>query len=271
MTCANLNMSLDYLYPTMIQGDENEATMTGSGGEEVESPPRRDAPIPQPATTSVDKPPYSYIALISMAILGSPDRRLVLGDIYENIRKRFAYYRLMREKAWRNSIRHNLSLNECFVKSGRAENGKGHYWRIHPACVADFTKGNYCRRQARQRARRASRASPAAVGRPTGSHVDSGYVPMTQVATGMTSYPFMQPPSYPSAVISACLPYRYPQTLTPQSLDPMTMNAYLQAEGSARGTNGVTGFRAAFPLMTSLSNIGQPIEQHSDKRFADLQ
>lgn len=73
------------------------------------------------------KPQHSYIGLIAMAILGSPDRKLVLSDIYQHILDNYPYFR-SRGPGWRNSIRHNLSLNDCFVKAGRSANGKGHYW-----------------------------------------------------------------------------------------------------------------------------------------------
>ena len=98
------------------------------------------------------KPVHSYIALISKAILSHPEKKMVLSDIYQFIMGNFPYYN-NDEKAWRNSIRHNLSLNECFIKVGRAENGKGNYWSIHPSCIDDFSKGDYRRRQARRRAR----------------------------------------------------------------------------------------------------------------------
>lgn len=99
------------------------------------------------------KPQQSYIGLISMAILSVPDEKLVLADIYQYILDNFAYFR-HRGPGWRNSIRHNLSLNDCFIKSGRAANGKGHYWAIHPACSDDFKKGDYRRRKAQRKVRR---------------------------------------------------------------------------------------------------------------------
>jgi len=67
----------------------------------------------------------SYIALISMAILSSAEKRLVLGDIYKVLTHWHPDRYNANTAAWRNSIRHNLSLNECFVKAGRAANGKG--------------------------------------------------------------------------------------------------------------------------------------------------
>ena len=99
------------------------------------------------------KPPgLSYIALISMAIQSSNSQKMLLSEIYQWISNKYPYYQ-MKEKSWRNSIRHNLSLNECFVKSGRSENGKGNYWSIHPANIEDFARGDYRRRRARRRVR----------------------------------------------------------------------------------------------------------------------
>lgn len=86
------------------------------------------------------KPSHSYIGIIAMAILGSKERKLVLSDIYQWILDNYPYFR-RRGPGWRNSIRHNLSLNDCFVKAGRSANGKGHYWAIHPANVDDFERG----------------------------------------------------------------------------------------------------------------------------------
>lgn len=99
------------------------------------------------------KPQHSYIGLIAMAILSSPDAKLVLSDIYQHILDHYPYFRT-RGPGWRNSIRHNLSLNDCFIKAGRSANGKGHYWAIHPANVDDFRKGDFRRRKAQRKVRK---------------------------------------------------------------------------------------------------------------------
>jgi hypothetical protein len=73
----------------------------------------------------IERPPYSYIALISMAILSKVDRKILLNEIYDWVISNFPYYQHRTDKSWRNSIRHNLSLNECFIKVGKAGNGRG--------------------------------------------------------------------------------------------------------------------------------------------------
>lgn len=133
-----------------------------------------------------EKPQHSYIAMISMAVLSKPDKKILLNDIYQYIMDNFPYYN-NKEKAWRNSIRHNLSLNECFIKSGRSDNGKGNYWSIHPACIDDFAKGDFRRRQARRRARKSSVKSFAG-SLDNSNRFNLGYVPMTPSQVGFHPY-----------------------------------------------------------------------------------
>lgn len=96
---------------------------------------------------SYEKPSQSYIGLIAEAILSSPEKKLVLSDIYSYILTRYPYFRT-KGSGWRNSIRHNLSLNDCFIKAGRSPNGKGHFWTICPMYYEDFLHGDYRRRRA---------------------------------------------------------------------------------------------------------------------------
>ena len=108
--------------------------------------------MPRPArdTYGDSKPPYSYIALTAMAIYHSPERMLPLSEIYKFIMERFPYYRNNTQR-WQNSLRHNLSFNDCFIKVPRhpTRPGKGAYWTLHPKAIAMFENGSLLRRRKR--------------------------------------------------------------------------------------------------------------------------
>ena len=87
------------------------------------------------------KPPYSYASLIRLAILNSPNQKATLSDIYRWIQDKFIYYKNQVNLGWKNSIRHNLSLNKCFMKVARSRHdpGKGCYWAINQLFSQDKT------------------------------------------------------------------------------------------------------------------------------------
>ncbi|XP_074605401.1 uncharacterized protein LOC141858533 [Brevipalpus obovatus] len=98
------------------------------------------------------RPPYSYIALILMAIESTPDKRMTLREIYQFIENNFPFYQKMKRQAWQNGVRHNLSLNTCFtkiVRGGLLDNSpvKGSYWTITPNSNTHFEKGEFRRRK----------------------------------------------------------------------------------------------------------------------------
>ena len=115
------------------------------------------------------KPALSYIALIAKAILESSQKRLSLGSIYSWIEKNYPFY-LNKGQGWRNSVRHNLSLNDCFIKAGRCEDGKGNYWAIHPGNLQDFMRGDF---RQRRRSRRRGRKKECDLGM---YHMTNGYL-----------------------------------------------------------------------------------------------
>ena len=85
-----------------------------------------------------------------MAISTSPQKKLTLSEICDYIIQKFSYYR-ERFPIWQNSIRHNLSLNDCFIKIPRDSNnpGKGNFWTLDPRSAGMFDNGSFLRRRRR--------------------------------------------------------------------------------------------------------------------------
>nr|XP_024218944.1 forkhead box protein L2-like isoform X1 [Halyomorpha halys] len=140
------------------------------------------SPSKEKQNSSLTKPPFSYVALITMAIESTPNKRATLAEIYEYIIRKFPFFEA-NKKGWQNSIRHNLSLNECFVKVPRDGGGerKGNYWTIDPQQGQMFENGNYKRR------RRLKRRYPTSK-----LFHESSYLPRSLFPVG-TPYPY--PPS----------------------------------------------------------------------------
>ncbi len=95
----------------------------------------------------VKKPKATYMELIVQALLTNPAHKMELCDVYNHMMKNHAYYRTC-TVTWKNTVRHNLSTMECFVKAGKGSNG--YYWGIHPACVKMLQSGDYRRHEARR-------------------------------------------------------------------------------------------------------------------------
>jgi hypothetical protein len=128
--------------------------------------------------------------LIKLAIFGSPQKQLTLQEIYRALIERFEWFRdNANENAWKNSIRHNLSLNKVFINIPRpiTEPGKGTYWSL------DLTRGEGYKRP-RIRKSRAQKKKAVAAGR-GGQQGEGDSGVKNRLIRGL------RPPSQPSPVV----------------------------------------------------------------------
>ncbi|XP_014209142.1 uncharacterized protein LOC106639858 [Copidosoma floridanum] len=77
--------------------------------------------------TGPKKPPFTYTELIEHALQERGE--LTVSAIYQWISERFPYYK-SNDDRWKNSVRHNLSINPHFRKGSKAPHGAGHLWAI---------------------------------------------------------------------------------------------------------------------------------------------
>uniref|UniRef100_A0A669Q291 Forkhead box B2 n=1 Tax=Phasianus colchicus TaxID=9054 RepID=A0A669Q291_PHACC len=142
-------------------------------------------PRPGKSSYSDQKPPYSYISLTAMAIQHSAEKMLPLSDIYKFIMERFPYYREHTQR-WQNSLRHNLSFNDCFIKIPRRPDqpGKGSFWALHPDCGDMFENGSFLRRRKRFKVLRPEHHLPGGGGGGGGGGGAGGAFPPRTLGSG---------------------------------------------------------------------------------------
>jgi len=158
-----------------------------SGSESTPTSASTQLVAPGPARKH-EKPPYSYIALIVMAIQASPVKRCTLSDIYSFLQQKFPFFRGSYH-GWKNSVRHNLSLNECFIKlpKGLGRPGKGHYWTIDPSAEFMFEEGSFRRRPRGFRRKCQALKTPFAMLGAMGSAAAAAIAPFGGPQTGIGS------------------------------------------------------------------------------------
>lgn len=202
--------------------------------------------MPRPTNDSYGdlKPPYSYISLTAMAIWNSPEKMCTLSEIYKFIMDNFVYYR-KNKKRWQNSLRHNLSFNDCFVKVPRKTShpGKGAYWTLHPSAINMFENGSLQRRKERFRS----------------SKTDKGVLLETFAPTGATSSePLSLPPFFDAqmAASSTGFPHASGELLNPLHL--LGKQELQQAPLSSEGSPISTHKRQAFTIENLSKSDAKP-------------
>ncbi|CAI5441303.1 unnamed protein product [Caenorhabditis angaria] len=127
---GELNSSLCQLNWLIAKGGMNEETAKNQEFSSSSST-SKSAKYKNKSTTWLngeEKPPFSYSELIKFAIDGTSSKRCTLSGIYSYIAENFQFYRENRNPSWRNSIRHNLSLNRQFKRLDKMDGDKACYW-----------------------------------------------------------------------------------------------------------------------------------------------
>lgn len=90
----------------------------------------------------------SYADLIAQAIMSSPEGRATLSQIYDWMVQNVPYFKDKGDSnssaGWKNSIRHNLSLHNRFMRVQNEGTGKSSWWVLNP----DAKPGKSTRRRA---------------------------------------------------------------------------------------------------------------------------
>ncbi|XP_053910950.1 forkhead box protein B2 [Cuculus canorus] len=224
-------------------------------------------PRPGKSSYSDQKPPYSYISLTAMAIQHSAEKMLPLSDIYKFIMERFPYYREHTQR-WQNSLRHNLSFNDCFIKIPRRPDqpGKGSFWALHPDCGDMFENGSFLRRRKRFKVLRPEHHLPG--GGAGGAGGGSGKLPAP--APHMLHYFHPHPPPPPpgkvpalpgseAAVAAAAAVGRLPQFSSYGSSQPSGFKHPFAIENIiGRDYKGVLQ-AGGLPLASVMHHLGYPV------------
>lgn len=78
------------------------------------------------------RPQHTLPVILRCAILGSPQKKLTIREIYAVMESKYSYYQTA-GASWKQSVRHHLSLNRLFERQPRpaTEPGFGSYWTVN--------------------------------------------------------------------------------------------------------------------------------------------
>ncbi|XP_004525768.1 forkhead box protein biniou [Ceratitis capitata] len=207
-----------------------------------------------------EKPALSYINMIAMAIKESPTGKLTLNEIYGFLQKRFEFFRGS-YVGWKNSVRHNLSLNECFKKLPKGisvgKPGKGNYWTIDQNSAYMFEDEASLRRRPRgYRSKLKVKPYPST----NGFYTTSSYDPSMDNANFYATQPYA---SYEYATSSAAAAAPFTDSWNSHAAHTQTLPQYSNiaaASSVLHGSNNSGTPPLAHTLASSalVSSTGSP-------------
>uniref|UniRef100_A0A069DN98 Forkhead box protein n=1 Tax=Clytia hemisphaerica TaxID=252671 RepID=A0A069DN98_9CNID len=180
----------------------------------------------------------SYTAMIAQAIMRTSFKRATLSEIYTFMTISFEVLK-KRGNGWRNCVRHTLSLNECFVKLNRPENGRSCNWTIHPSYFDAFMRGDYRKRRSNRKKMRTNTQHWANI-QESQRYMTSCY---NEPMNGF-------PPYITSSTANETLP-QYHSNTSPHTSHPMWQNYLSSLDANHKAlpsSQEFTGFQSSPPI-----------------------
>ncbi|XP_056601995.1 forkhead box protein N4 isoform X1 [Triplophysa dalaica] len=213
------------------------------------------------------KPIYSYSCLIAMALKNSKTGSLPVSEIYSFMKEHFPYFKTAPD-GWKNSVRHNLSLNKCFEKVENKMSGssrKGCLWALNPAKIDKMEEEMQKWKRKDLPAIRRSMANPDELDKLITDRPES--CRQKSVDTGMTRLPSC-PPGH-TLPVPAHLQSQPMVTLSLQCL-PMQHHLQLQLQSQSRLAPASPAPAQTPPLLTVPDLMNSSLLQHHTKQLSDF-
>ncbi|XP_034056201.1 forkhead box protein N4 [Gymnodraco acuticeps] len=218
---------------------------------------------------SFPKPIYSYSCLIAMALKNSKTGSLPVSEIYSFMKDHFPYFKIAPD-GWKNSVRHNLSLNKCFEKvenKTSSSSRKGCLWALNPAKIDKMEEEMQKWKRKDLPAIRRSMANPDELDKLITDRPEN--CRRKALEAGMTRLP-----SCPSGLPLSVPSQMQPQPIVTLSLPclPMHQHHQLQAQLHAQARLAPMSPAPAQtpPLHTVPDLCHSPLTQHSNKQHEDF-
>ncbi|XP_048467702.1 forkhead box protein N4 [Rhincodon typus] len=212
------------------------------------------------------KPIYSYSCLIAMALKNSKTGSLPVSEIYSFMKEHFPYFKTAPD-GWKNSVRHNLSLNKCFEKVENKLSGssrKGCLWALNPAKIEKMEEEMQKWKRKDLGAIRRSMANPDELDklisdRPENCRRPSKYSERTiHMATQVTS-----------TQGSLAVPHLPHQSVATLSLHPLPLHHHIQQQQQQTRISPDSPAPAQTPPLHAMPDISHsPLLHHGASRVA---
>ncbi|KAI8981145.1 hypothetical protein BD414DRAFT_443237 [Trametes punicea] len=197
------------------------------------------------------RPQHTLPVILRCTILGSPRKRLTIREIYAAMERKYPYYKTA-GPAWKQSVRHHLSLNRLFERQPRppSDPGFGSYWTVN----LDAPPGT---KRPRKRGGRSNKMDGSEAGTLTVLGPSSSSPPpaMHMVPRTLPALPGPPAPSMPAA---SSLQNQSQPPQPPPSATPSTTSTVASAPSNTPSTSSTANSASVRPPLSPQSPRHSP-------------